>query len=165
MKKKCFDERIHSETNRHFSKAFTILSLLILIDIVIKLSMWELTEGLGLGFFITVGLETIILLVSFLTTTIFLARKGIAFGAVDYIEEKFPKKRYFKISLVVGFVFGIWTVFRMIYFGRSPNYLIYDILFGVGFYIVVWFLAGLIMYIYFYLIFNLAKKYYNKTFE
>ena len=165
MNREFYDERIQSETNKVFKMCFTILTLLILTDVVIKMSMWELSDGFELNFIVTVGIEVLILFSIFLLATIQLIQKGISLGASDLMESSFPKNRYFKISLVIGFIFGLSTIFRMIYFGRSPNYLILDILFGIGFYLVVWTLTTIIFYVYFHIVFKLAKKKYNKSFE
>lgn len=81
--------------NKYFSIAFSILNLLILIDIIIKLSIWQLTDRLGLDFFITVGFEALILSVVFFGTSICLAQKGIPLWASNYIDKPFPKKDIF----------------------------------------------------------------------
>ena len=158
MSLKFNDERIQAETNKVFKRCFFMFALLILTDVIIKMSMWELSDGFDLSFLLTVGVEMIILLSVFLFATIQLIRKGISLGASDLMDNNFPKKRYIKISLIIGFIFGLSTIFRMVYFGRSPNYLIFDILFGIGFYLVVWILTACIFYIYFYVVFKLAKR-------
>jgi amino acid transporter len=134
-----------------------------LIDVVIKLCLWELENDFELSFFLTVGLEIVFLVGMFILTSIILAKKGISLGASDLMEGDFPSKRYAKICSVIGFVFGSSTIIRMIYFGRSPNYLIIDILFGIGFYIVVGLIAFLFFFLVFYLLFKYAKYNMNKT--
>ena len=156
MKQKFSDERIRQETNRVYRSGFTFLSLLILLDIIVKLSSWEL-ENNFITFFLTVGIEIIILVGVFLTTSFILAKKGIALGAYDLMEGSFPKKRYARICTIIGLIFGLTTIIRMIYFGRSAFYLIYDILFGILFFLVVALITFMSFYLFFYLLFKYAK--------
>lgn len=116
MKRKLKDERVEYIKNVIGRRGFLLLCFGISCDLMIKLAYWRPGMETVLGFFLSAGLELIMLLLSLLYVIAAAARRGILLAVDNQETPTFPKKLYFFFACWIGFfVLGSFLIRSMFY--------------------------------------------------
>ena len=103
LKRKPKDERVEQAKNVIGRRGYLLLCFGISCDLMIKLAYWRPGMKTELGFFLSAGLELIMLLLSMLYVVAAAARRGILIAVEDQETPVFPKKLYFYFAGWIGF--------------------------------------------------------------
>ncbi len=157
MKNNIQDERVTNESLKAYKISFYVLTIGIFFDLIIKFNLYsfgETAKETVLAFLI----ETALLVTVFYLNIFLLAKKGIAIGANTVNLDRFPKKRYACISVIISLVIalGLWTI--RFSTGSWEYGLGNAILFCALIYLFTFALSFAILFTSFYFAFKLTKK-------